>query len=80
MTAEPLSDEALLARLVAFDTTSHKSNREIADFISDYLDRPGVRITRHPTADGAKLNLIVAASEGRELRSEPAGQSSAEQE
>ena len=61
MNAEPLSDEALLARLVAFDTTSHKSNREIADFISDYLDRPGVRITRHPTADGAKLNLIVAA-------------------
>ena len=61
MTAEPLSDEALLARLVAFDTTSHNSNREIADFISDYLDRPGVRITRHPTADGAKLNLIVAA-------------------
>jgi hypothetical protein len=61
MTAEPLSDEALLRRLVAFDTTSHKNNREIADFISDYLDRPGVRITRHSTADGAKLNLIVAA-------------------
>ena len=51
MTAEPLSDEALLARLVAFDTTSHKSNREIAGFISDYLGRPGVRITRHPTAE-----------------------------
>ena len=61
MTAEPLSDEALLARLVAFDTTSHKSNRELVDFIGDYLERPRVRITRHPTADGAKLNLIVAA-------------------
>src|SRR5215217_2974252 len=61
MSPEPLSDEALLARLVAFDTTSHKSNREIADFISDYLDRPGVRITPHQTADGAKLNLILAA-------------------
>jgi acetylornithine deacetylase len=61
MTVEPLSDEALLRRLVAFDTTSHKSNREIADFISEYLDRRGVRITRHPAADGAKLNLIVAA-------------------
>jgi acetylornithine deacetylase len=57
----PLADEALLARLVAFDTTSHRSNREIADFICEYLDRPGVRITRHATADGAKLNLIVAA-------------------
>jgi hypothetical protein len=51
MTAEPPSDEALLRRLVAFDTTSHKSNREIAGFIWDYLDRPGVGITRHPTAD-----------------------------
>src|SRR3954452_15123645 len=61
MTGEPLSDEALLGCLVAFDTTSHKSNREIADFISGYLDRPGLRITRHPTTDGAKLNLIVAA-------------------
>jgi acetylornithine deacetylase len=57
----PLSDEALLARLVAFDTTSHRSNREIADFICGYLDRPGVRITRHPTADGTKLNLLLAA-------------------
>jgi acetylornithine deacetylase len=62
MTASaPLPDADLLARLVAFDTTSHRSNREIADFICDYLARPGVRITRHPTADGAKLNLIVAA-------------------
>ncbi len=56
-----IPDEALLARLVAFDTTSHRSNREIADFVCDYLGRPGVRITRHPTADGAKLNLVVAA-------------------
>jgi acetylornithine deacetylase len=55
-----LADDALLARLVAFDTTSHKSNREMADFVCEYLDRPGVRITRHPTADGTKLNLILA--------------------
>lgn len=61
MTSAPLSDEALLARLVTFDTTSHRSNREMADFICDHLDRPGVRFTRHSTADGAKLNLIVAA-------------------
>jgi acetylornithine deacetylase len=62
MTASaPLPDADLLARLVAFDTTSHRSNREIADFICDYLARPGVRITRQATADGAKLNLIVAA-------------------
>ena len=61
MASPPLRDEVLLARLVAFDTTSHRSNREMADFIAGYLDRPGVRITRHVTPDGAKLNLIVAA-------------------
>jgi acetylornithine deacetylase len=46
---------------VSFDTTSSASNLPLADFLSDYLDRPGVRITRNPSADGAKTNLIVAA-------------------
>ena len=43
-----LSDEDLLARLVGFDTTSHLSNRPLADFVADYLDRPGVEITPLP--------------------------------
>ena len=55
-----LDDRSLLARLVGFDTTSRLSNLPLADFLSDYLDRPGVRITRNPSADGAKTNLIVA--------------------
>ncbi|MEM7051806.1 MAG: acetylornithine deacetylase [Acidobacteriota bacterium] len=55
-----LSDVDLLARLVAFDTTSHRSNLALVEFLADYLDRPGVRITRHPSPDGAKANLIVA--------------------
>ena len=55
MTAEPLSDETLLARLVAFDTTSDKSNRGIADFISDYLDRPGVRLPHQYLAGPKRL-------------------------
>ena len=54
-----LSDVELLARLVAFDSTSHNSNLPVADFISDYLDRPGVRIERNPSPDGDKANLIV---------------------
>ncbi|MEM7582689.1 MAG: acetylornithine deacetylase [Acidobacteriota bacterium] len=54
-----LSDADLLARLVAFDTTSHNSNLPIADFICDYLDRPGIRIERNPSPDGTKTNLIV---------------------
>jgi acetylornithine deacetylase len=55
----PLSDAGLLGRLIAFDTTSHNSNLPLADFLSDYLDRPGVRIGRNPSADGSKANLVV---------------------
>ena len=54
-----LTDVELLARLVAFDSTSRNSNLPVADFISDYLDRPGVRIGRNPSPDGDKANLIV---------------------
>jgi acetylornithine deacetylase len=62
-----LSDAALLTRLVAFDSTSRNSNLPIADFLCDYLDRPGVRIERNPSADGTKTNLIAW------LGPEPAG-------
>ncbi|MEM7351000.1 MAG: acetylornithine deacetylase [Acidobacteriota bacterium] len=55
-----LSDAELLARLVSFDTTSRNSNLPLAEFISDYLDRPGVRIERNPSADGDKTNLIIS--------------------
>jgi acetylornithine deacetylase len=54
-----LDDRALLARLVGFDTTSRESNLPLADFLADYLDRPGVRVARNPSADGAKTNLVV---------------------
>jgi acetylornithine deacetylase len=54
-----LSDTALLARLVGFDSTSRNSNLPLADFLCDYLDRPGVRIARNPSADGAKTNVVA---------------------
>lgn len=54
-----LSDAGLLARLVAFDTTSRNSNLPLADFLCGYLDRPGVRIVRNPSADGGKTNLVI---------------------
>ena len=60
-----LTDEALLARLVAFDSTSHRSNLDLADFISEYVDRPGVRIARNPSADGGKVNLVIASGPRR---------------
>ena len=60
-----LTDEDLLARLVAFDSTSHRSNLDLADFISEYVDRPGVRVARNPSADGAKVNLVITAGAPR---------------
>lgn len=54
-----LSDAELLARLVAFDTTSRNSNLPLADFLCDYLDRPGLRVARHPSPDGAKANVVA---------------------
>ena len=44
----PLSDLELLARLVAFDTTSATRNptRPLGDFVCDYLDHRGIRAER----------------------------------
>src|SRR5699024_6620948 len=65
----PLDDRSLLARLVGFDTTSSLSNLPLVDFLADYLDRPGVRINRNPSADDSKTNLLVTLgpeTDGRE--------------
>src|SRR5262249_56936930 len=61
----PLSDRDLFARLVAFDTTSHLSNLPMLDFLADCLDRPGIRMTRLPSAEGDKANLLVIAGPER---------------
>ena len=60
-TEPPCDDETLLGRLVAFDSTSHRSNLDIADFICDYVARPGVEILRCPSPDGSKVNLVLSA-------------------
>ena len=64
--APPLTDAALLARLVAFDTTSWLSNLPLVDFVSDYLDRPAVRVEKMRSQDGAKANLIIRTGPDRE--------------
>jgi acetylornithine deacetylase len=55
-----LTNAELLARLVGFDTVSRNPNLPLADFLSNYLDRPGVRFARNPSPDGTKTNLVVA--------------------
>ncbi|MGL4394934.1 MAG: acetylornithine deacetylase [Hyphomicrobium sp.] len=59
MTGPSYSVTELLARLVSFDTTSHKSNLGIVAFIEDYLLQHGVRAQRVPTADGQKVALFA---------------------
>jgi acetylornithine deacetylase len=59
--APRLADAALLERLVAFDTTSALSNLPFVEFVSNYLDAPGITVRRLPSADGTKANLVASA-------------------
>lgn len=49
----------LLARLVAFDTTSHKTNMPLVHFVEDYLEQHGVPCRLVLTADGQKAGLFA---------------------
>jgi len=49
----------LLTRLVAFDTTSARSNTPLVAFVADYLAGHGVESELIPTADGAKASLFA---------------------
>ena len=49
----------LFARLVAYDSTSSKSNKPIADFVADYLQQAGCTIQTHAYDNGTKLNVIA---------------------
>ncbi len=52
---------ALLARLVAFDTTSRNSNLGLIGFVRDYLDGLGVRYreSRDPAGQRANLHAVI---------------------
>jgi acetylornithine deacetylase len=56
----PLSTaKELLRALVAFDTTSAKSNLALIAFVEDYLKGHGIASTRVPSPDGAKADLFA---------------------
>lgn len=54
-----LSDVELLRRLVAFDSTSFRSNLPMADFVCNYLDDPRAEIVRNFKDEGTKVNVGV---------------------
>ncbi|RMF11207.1 MAG: acetylornithine deacetylase, partial [Alphaproteobacteria bacterium] len=49
----------MLARLVAFDTTSAKTNIPLIEFVEDYLAGHGIASQRVPTEDGLKSSLFA---------------------
>jgi len=51
----------LLRRLVAFDTTSSRSNLELIEFVRDYLAGFGIESRLSRDASGAKANLWATA-------------------
>jgi acetylornithine deacetylase len=59
--SEALSARAIdiLAKLVAFDTTSRRSNLELIQWVEQYLAALNVPTRRVPNADGTKSNLMA---------------------
>lgn len=58
-TGQRLAPLDMLARLVAFDTVSHKSNLELIAFVEAYLAGWGVASIRIPNATGDKAALFA---------------------
>ena len=58
-TAQSMTAKDILAALVAFDTTSHKTNIPMAQWIRDYLARYGIEGHLLPAANGIHANLFA---------------------
>jgi acetylornithine deacetylase len=60
MSGPSYSAAELLARLVHFDTTSHKSNLALVAFVEDYLAQHGLASHLVPNADASKASLYAS--------------------
>ncbi len=56
-----LSAREILEKLVSFDTTSHKTNLPLMDFVEEYLASHGLKGWRVYDETGQKTNLFVSA-------------------
>jgi len=59
MAQERFSPRQMIERLIAFDTTSAKSNLALIDFAEDYLMGHGVQCRRTADSSGKKANLLA---------------------
>jgi len=60
MTPEPLTPEAMLARLVAFPSVVGRPNGAIVDFVCDWLAAHGVACHVLPGPEGDRANLFAS--------------------
>lgn len=54
----------ILEQLVAFDTSSHKTNKPLIAWVKAYLDRYALSVTLQDDASGSKQNLIAKIGPG----------------
>ena len=66
MTGPIYTTHELLARLVSFDTTSHKTNLPLVRFVEDYLLQHGVVSQLVVNGDGDKANLFATIGEKKD--------------
>jgi acetylornithine deacetylase len=66
MSPSAQSPQAILDRLVAFDTVSRNANRALIDWIADYLAVHGVTARLVPNEDGGKANLFATVGPDRD--------------
>ena len=57
--AQTKAAKEILGRLIAFDTTSHKTNIPMAEYIRDYLASSGVESQMVPAANGIHTSLFA---------------------
>lgn len=54
-----MSTRDLLEKLIGFDTVSRNPNRELMDFVANWLDEHGIESLLIPNDDGSKANLYA---------------------
>jgi acetylornithine deacetylase len=60
MSADRLAKaKAILARLIAFDSVSDRSNLPVVAFVEDYLSAHGLAVRRAPNASGDKAAILA---------------------
>ena len=65
MAGETVDPIEMIRRLVAFDTTSERSNLELVAYVQDYLAGHGVTASLVPNPAGTKANLIATLGPDR---------------